>query len=100
MIAILLAGGYAKRLGPLTMNTPKPLLVVASKPILAYVIDLLVALGPIIRQTIVLANRGFAPAFCERAQYHGAQGIEVVSGGFFTEEENSGPTLESLRTRR
>ena len=32
MIALILAAGYATRLYPLTINTPKPLLPVGPKP--------------------------------------------------------------------
>jgi len=39
--AAILAGGYGKRLRPLTHDTPKPLLTVGSKPILMWQIELL-----------------------------------------------------------
>ena len=39
--AAILAGGYGKRLRPLTHNTPKPLLTVGSKPILMWQIEFL-----------------------------------------------------------
>jgi glucose-1-phosphate thymidylyltransferase len=39
MKAIILAGGFAKRLWPLTKNKPKPLLEVGSKPIIQHVLD-------------------------------------------------------------
>ena len=39
MKALILAGGYAKRLWPLTKNTPKPLLEVGGKKILDYILD-------------------------------------------------------------
>lgn len=38
MDAIVLAGGYATRLYPLTRDTPKPLLEVAGKPIIEHII--------------------------------------------------------------
>lgn len=43
--AILMAGGEGKRLRPLTENTPKPLLMVGSKPIIEYNVDRLVRVG-------------------------------------------------------
>jgi len=39
MKAILLAGGYATRLQPLTLDQPKPLLKVAGRPIMDYLIE-------------------------------------------------------------
>ncbi len=39
MHAIVLAGGFAKRLRPLSDTTPKPLLKVGGRPIIDYVID-------------------------------------------------------------
>lgn len=39
MIAILLCAGYATRLYPLTRHFPKPLLPVADKPVIQYLVD-------------------------------------------------------------
>ena len=39
MDAIILAGGFAKRMWPLTKNKPKQLLDLAGKPMLDYVFD-------------------------------------------------------------
>jgi len=43
--AILMAGGEGKRLRPLTLTTPKPLLKVGEKPIIEYNIDRLIHVG-------------------------------------------------------
>ena len=43
-IAILLCAGYGTRMGALTAETPKPLLPVAGKPILDYLVELLLEL--------------------------------------------------------
>ena len=43
--AILMAGGEGKRLRPLTLNTPKPLLIVGDKPIIEHNIDRLISYG-------------------------------------------------------
>jgi D-glycero-alpha-D-manno-heptose 1-phosphate guanylyltransferase len=45
MKAIVLCGGFGTRLGVLTRYTPKPLLEVAGRPFIAYVLDNLVAHG-------------------------------------------------------
>ena len=39
MIALILAAGYATRLYPLTINTPKPLLPVGPKAMIDYITD-------------------------------------------------------------
>ncbi|MBI3972298.1 MAG: nucleotidyltransferase family protein [Chloroflexi bacterium] len=62
MNALLLAAGYATRLYPLTLDTPKPLLSVAGKPIAQYMVD---QLDPIagLRRLLVVTNRRFAGRF-------------------------------------
>ncbi len=45
MKAVILAGGYGKRLRPYTENTPKPLVEVAGKPILVWQIEWLKKYG-------------------------------------------------------
>ena len=45
MKAMLLAAGYGKRLAPLTLKTPKPMLEVAGKPLLQHHIERLAACG-------------------------------------------------------
>jgi mannose-1-phosphate guanylyltransferase / phosphomannomutase len=41
MKAVIMAGGFGTRLRPLTVNTPKPMVPVANKPMLCHIIDLL-----------------------------------------------------------
>ncbi len=64
MICIILAAGYATRLYPLTENFPKPLLEVAGKPILDWLIDDMNKTG-LIDEYIVISNHKFAPIFNE-----------------------------------
>ncbi|MEM1945517.1 MAG: nucleotidyltransferase family protein [Candidatus Caldarchaeum sp.] len=54
MKAVLLAGGFGKRLRPLTENLPKPLLDVAGKPIIVWQIEWLKSFG--IREFVVCAG--------------------------------------------
>jgi dTDP-glucose pyrophosphorylase len=45
MNAVVMAGGYGKRLRPLTQDTPKPMLPVGDRPLLEHVIDQLKIAG-------------------------------------------------------
>ena len=61
MDAIILAGGFAKRMWPLTKNKPKQLLDIAGKPMLNYVINSLHNLN--LNRIIISVNNFFAPQF-------------------------------------
>ena len=62
MKVIILAAGYATRLYPLTLTQPKPLLLVAGKPMIDYVLD---SLAPIdgLAHVYVVTNAKFAGHF-------------------------------------
>src|SRR6266436_2948333 len=62
MRVVILAAGYATRLYPLTLTRPKPLLPVAGKPMIDYVLDNLAPIGGIERVYIV-TNAKFADQF-------------------------------------
>jgi glucose-1-phosphate thymidylyltransferase len=62
MKVIILAAGYATRLYPLTLTQPKPLLLVAGKPMIDYVLDNLAPIGGIDR-IYVVTNAKFAGHF-------------------------------------
>jgi glucose-1-phosphate thymidylyltransferase len=62
MKVIILAAGYATRLYPLTLTQPKPLLPVAGKPMIDYVLDNLAPIGGIER-VFVVTNAKFAGHF-------------------------------------
>jgi glucose-1-phosphate thymidylyltransferase len=62
MKVIILAAGYATRLYPLTLTRPKPLLPVAGKPMIDYVLDNLAPIGGIDR-VIIVTNAKFAEQF-------------------------------------
>ena len=62
MKVIILAAGYATRLYPLTLTQPKPLLPVAGKPMIDYVLDNLAPIGGIDR-IYVVTNAKFAGHF-------------------------------------
>lgn len=62
MKALILAAGYATRLYPLTLTQPKPLLPVAGRPMVEYVLDNLTPVGGIDR-VYVVTNAKFASQF-------------------------------------
>src|ERR1051325_7678330 len=62
MKIIILAAGYATRLYPLTLTRPKPLLPVAGKPMIEYVLDNIAPIGGIER-VYVVTNAKFADHF-------------------------------------
>jgi glucose-1-phosphate thymidylyltransferase len=62
MKVIILAAGYATRLYPLTLTRPKPLLSVAGKPMIDYVLDNLASIGGLDR-IYVVTNAKFAGHF-------------------------------------
>jgi len=61
MRVIVLAGGYATRLWPLTLSKPKPLLPLAGRPIIDYIMNELSELS--CKEIIISTNRAFAPHF-------------------------------------
>lgn len=62
MKVIILAAGYATRLYPLTLTQPKPLLLVAGKPMIDYVLDNIAPISGIDR-IYVVTNAKFAGHF-------------------------------------
>lgn len=62
MKVLILAAGYATRLYPLTLTQPKPLLPVAGKPMVDYVLDNLASI-PGIDRVIIVTNAKFAGHF-------------------------------------
>lgn len=73
MNVLILAAGYATRLYPLTLNQPKPLLPVAGRPMIDYVLDNLAPIGGINR-VYVVTNAKFAGHFQKWADnYRGSK---------------------------
>jgi len=87
MRTIILAGGYARRLWPLTADKPKPLLPVAGRPIIEYLLERL----PKERQErpILSINRRFAPQF-ERWLAGSPYEVELAVEETESEEEKLG----------
>ncbi len=88
MKAVVLAAGYATRLYPLTLDTPKQLLEVGGRPIVDYVIDALRTVDGLDRIYLV-TNEKFAPEFRHWAQRRGGD-VTVIDDGTTSEETRLG----------
>lgn len=74
MRAFILAGGFATRLWPLTEARAKPLLPLAGKPIINYLIEGLPSDMPV----AVSTNAAFATDFAEWKQQYGFSNVEII----------------------
>ena len=88
MKCLVLAAGYATRLYPITSNFPKPLLDVAGKTILDWLIDDIDLIGDV-DEYIIISNHKFAHLFEEWAKAK-KQNITVVDDGTETNETRLG----------
>jgi len=93
MNMLILAAGYATRLYPLTLNKAKPLLEVAGKPIIEWVLDNLAGV-PDVEIDYVLTNYKFSSAFRDWAESyqdrHRQFKIKVVNDGSTTDDDKLG----------
>lgn len=90
MKAIILAAGYATRLYPLTLNTPKALLPIAQKPILDYIVEELITI-PLMREVIIISNHRFADHFnrwADSSRY--SVPVSIVDDGTTSDENKLG----------
>lgn len=90
MRVIILAGGYAKRLWPLTLETPKPLLPMGNSTILDFIIAKIMPLDP--DEIIISTNKKFEIKFSEWIEKRGLSRARVVPEPSASEEEKLGPT--------
>jgi glucose-1-phosphate thymidylyltransferase len=94
MKAIILAAGYATRLYPLTKNTPKPLLPVAGKPTVEYILSHLLPVDEI-DAVYIITNAKFYPQFVEwekgfDRKYPIDKKIDILNDGTATNESRLG----------
>jgi len=87
--AVILAGGYGKRMWPITLNIAKPLLPVCGKPVIEYIMEKLNELK-CVEHVIVLTNLKFEYDFKEWARAHTDTRIEVRVEESRSEEEKLG----------
>ncbi|HYW00646.1 MAG TPA: nucleotidyltransferase family protein [Candidatus Acidoferrum sp.] len=88
MKAIIMAGGYAKRMWPLTKNIPKPLLIVQGKPIIEHIIDNIHRSG--VQEVIVSTNERFREQFQSWLTQSNSQNIRIVAEKSSSEEDKLG----------
>ena len=93
---IVIAAGYATRLGELTKNFPKPLLKIGSSTILDRMLADIDRI-PDIDEHIIITNHKFAPIFQQWAQAsHYSKPITVVDDGTETNDTRLGAVCDLL----
>lgn len=93
---IVIAAGYATRLGDLTKNFPKPLLKIGNSTILGRMLDDIDRI-PEIDEHIIITNHKFAPIFDEWVEkQHYIKPITVVDDGTETNETRLGAICDLL----
>ena len=93
MNVLILAAGYATRLYPLTLNKAKPLLEVAGKPIIEWVVDNLAGI-PDLETIYVVTNDKFAADFQAWSQSyqnrHPEFKFKIVNDGSTSDDDKLG----------
>lgn len=93
---IVIAAGYATRLGELTANFPKPLLQIGDSTILGRMLDDIDAI-PEIDEHIIITNHKFTAIFEEWAKkQHYTKPITIVDDGTSTNETRLGAVCDLL----
>ena len=92
MKALLLAAGYATRLYPLTLNKPKPLLPVAGRPVIEFILDIIEPLKEV-DEVFIVTNQKFSKNFEEwNAGFSSSKKIVIVDDGTTTDKNRLGAT--------
>lgn len=90
MKALVLAAGYAVRLRPLTLNTPKPLLPVGGRPMIDYVVENIEDV-PEVDSILVVINHRFLEQFeAWRRQSPATKPIHLIDDGSTSEDNRLG----------
>src|SRR5437660_9298599 len=92
MNVLILAAGYATRLYPLTLNRAKPLLEVAGKPMIEWVLDSLRGVNDI-ETVYVVTNNKFAADFEAWGTAYASRSaftIKVVNDGSTSDSDKLG----------
>ena len=93
---IVLAAGYATRLGELAKNFPKPLLKIGNSTILGRMLDDIDAIDDI-TEHIIVTNHKFAPIFEQWvAEQHYSKPITIIDDGTETNDTRLGAVNDLL----
>ena len=93
---IVIAAGYATRLGELTKNFPKPLLKIGENTILGRMLDDIDRI-PDIDEHVIVTNHRFAPIFQQwAAEQHYTKPITIIDDGTETNETRLGAVCDLL----
>ena len=93
---IVIAAGYATRLGELTRNFPKPLLEIGCSTILGRMLDDIDRI-PDIDEHIIITNHRFAPVFEDwAARQSYTKSLTVIDDGTSTNETRLGAVCDLL----
>lgn len=93
---IVIAAGYATRLGELTKNFPKPLLKIGESTILGRMLDDIDSI-PEIDEHIIITNHKFAPIFEEwKEGLNYTKPVTIVDDGTETNETRLGAVCDLL----
>ncbi len=96
MKTIVIAAGYATRLGELTKNFPKPLLRIGNSTILDRMLDDIDTI-PDINEHIIITNHRFAPIFKEWQQtIHYTKPTLIVDDGTTSNDNRLGAVCDLL----
>jgi glucose-1-phosphate thymidylyltransferase len=96
MKCVVIAAGYATRLGELTKNFPKPLLKIGSSTILGRMLDDIDTIDNI-TEHVIITNHKFAPIFEQWAtEQHYSKKITIIDDGTSTNETRFGAVCDLL----
>lgn len=90
MKSLILAAGYATRLYPLTLNRPKPLLIVGRKPAIEYIIERIEEIEEV-DEILVVTNAKFFKQFKGwRKTFSPKVPLKILNDGTASEESKLG----------
>lgn len=90
MKALVLAGGYATRLYPLTRDKPKPLLTIAGKPIVEHILEEVAAIEDVDSVFIVTNNRFHEHFVTWLESFRFSKKVVLVNDGTISNEDRLG----------